>query len=261
MTPRLRILLAGLGLILAGNAIALIGVAYNRSGEPDAVAELSERELGKAFNRNRDNSGLSLRLRWRVESETGIESMMLGGRMSGTTHWLDRDKLAELGFDTTEPQQNDARRPLPLPRAAWIVLELDGSVAQSWLAMREANLTKAEAELAENPEDKTLDQAARQARSVLSREREASRLFAIDAGLDRDALRQRYPDGSQYLILRGQVRSMYDDKKFSGYITELNGSTLHVSLADHAAIERSGKYTVTVAFGKRAEPWIIEARE
>ena len=40
-----RPLWLGLGLILASNAIALAGVWYNRSGEPQAQLQLSEREI------------------------------------------------------------------------------------------------------------------------------------------------------------------------------------------------------------------------
>ena len=42
---RTHTLVAGLGLIALTNAVALLGVAWNRSGEPDATLQLSQREL------------------------------------------------------------------------------------------------------------------------------------------------------------------------------------------------------------------------
>ena len=48
---RRHTLIAGLGLILGVNAIVLGGVAYNRSGEPESLLQLSERELYTPFGR------------------------------------------------------------------------------------------------------------------------------------------------------------------------------------------------------------------
>ena len=44
-----KIFIAGLAIIIVTNIVALAGVAYNRSGEPDAVVELTERELGLPY--------------------------------------------------------------------------------------------------------------------------------------------------------------------------------------------------------------------
>jgi hypothetical protein len=262
VTGRRRILLAGLGLILAGNAVALIGVAYNRSGEPDAVVELSERELVAPFDfpAARENSGLTLILQWRTAG-----TLLPGGLAMpdvGETGWLDRAKLTELGFDITEPDENDARgtRP-PLPREAWIVFELDGPARQAALAAREAALAAARQLQADNPGKPEFEQRAEFAQHQLEEERDRnSRLFAIDAGRDRAELRRRYADRARYLVLSGEIRLGYSQSSVTGFISRLDVSTLHVPLAERAAIEPGGKYTVTVAFGKRAEPWIVEVK-
>ncbi|MFL6653087.1 MAG: DUF4824 family protein, partial [Sulfurifustaceae bacterium] len=47
---RKRTLLAGIALIAATNAVALVGVAYNRSGEPSSVLKLTERELALPYS-------------------------------------------------------------------------------------------------------------------------------------------------------------------------------------------------------------------
>ena len=92
-----RALWLGLGLILLSNAVALVGVWYNRSGEPLAQLQLSERELNVAADAlldGQENSVLRLRLSWRHAGE--------GSSLS----WLDTAKLHELGFD---PEQADLR--------------------------------------------------------------------------------------------------------------------------------------------------------
>jgi len=65
---RKHTLLAGLGLIALTNAIALSGVVYNRSGDPEATLRLTQRELRTPYRwyGNRENSGLALSLVWRV---------------------------------------------------------------------------------------------------------------------------------------------------------------------------------------------------
>jgi hypothetical protein len=71
-------------LVIVANLAALSGVWFNRTGQPDAVVTLTEREL-PLMPRGDDDSGVALKLTWR--SEDGGDS------------WLDRDKLDELGFD------------------------------------------------------------------------------------------------------------------------------------------------------------------
>ena len=56
-------------LVAAVNGAVLSGVAYNRSGPPEARIVLSERELPLAYRRHEENSGLALRLAWRTIGE------------------------------------------------------------------------------------------------------------------------------------------------------------------------------------------------
>jgi hypothetical protein len=102
-------------------------------------------------------------------------------------------------------------------------------------------------------------------------EREDSRLFVVDAGLDAAALRAAYPDPARYAIVRGQLRPALVGSghaaELSGYISELSIGEINVphafrevfepALRDLARGQRNGMaYEVTVAFGKRLEPWI-----
>jgi len=70
-------LISGLGLIALTNAVALVGVTYNRSGEPEAKLSLTQRELRTPYRwyGNRENSGLALSLIWRVLNPPKYKSM------------------------------------------------------------------------------------------------------------------------------------------------------------------------------------------
>lgn len=91
-----RELLLAVAVVLAANAWALIEVGLNRSGQPDAVVELTEREA-HLVRLGEENTGLALRLVW-----------------TGPADRLDRAKLEELGFKPVERQ---------LPKEAFVVLE------------------------------------------------------------------------------------------------------------------------------------------
>src|SRR4030067_1545641 len=97
-------LIAGSVLILLTNAVALVGAAYNRSGDPESRLHLSQRELQNyRWNEIRDNSGITLTLNWRVAREAPAQRNDYGVGYSagkwGTPTWLDKAKMSELGFD------------------------------------------------------------------------------------------------------------------------------------------------------------------
>lgn len=267
MTRHTRILIAGAALILAGNAAALIGVAYNRGGEPDAVIELSDRELTSpySYRSSEENSGLALHLTWR--SDRDVQSSFAGIASGGASPWLNKDKLAELGFDVSAPPQDPAaarRYEKALPRKAYVVLEFNGPAYQAAVQQRQTELSAAQTLLANNPGKIEFVERVKSAQTQLDNEQHNhSRLFAVDVGPDRVSLRSRYPDRAQYLILPGQVRLAVTDKELTGFITGLGVDTINVPLENRAAIAdgaRHAHYTVRLAFGKRAEPWILEAR-
>lgn len=271
MTRHKRILIMGAALILGGNAVALIGVAYNRSGTPDAQVELSERELVRPpyyAITDRENSGLALQIAWRLDygpQET------FGGHVfhSGGAPWLDRNKLAELGFELEaepSPEATITRRyDKALPREAYIVLEFDGPAYQAAVEDARAELAEAQRLAEENPEVKENTIRLRSALRRLDREEhESSRLFAVDAGPEPEALRASHPDRAHYIILPGQVRLGIDNQKYAGY-PSLTINTIHVPLAYRSAVigdekAKEPKYRVRLAVGKRAEPWIVDAQ-
>jgi hypothetical protein len=253
---RWHTLSVGLALIAVTNIVVLAGAAYNRSAEPTALLQISARELRApgSWGFESENSGLALGLAWRMASRQDDDYGFTGYGARAT--WLDQRKLAELGFDVSVPlDQPRAERHYEkqLPREVLVVMELNGPAYRG--ALRRA------AELAARPG------ATRADATRLDSEREKfSRLFLVDAGLDYDSLRARYPDKSAYAIVRGKVRlDPWSDKykaALNGYVSELSVSALNVPVELRAVLGRdTSGYTATVAFGQRLEPWFVAARK
>lgn len=269
---RRRTLFAGLALILAVNGIALSGVALNRSGEPESLVQLSERELQLPYGRwnSKENSGVELDLRWRVDAGHGMQDNYYAyASYGGTAAWLDETKMAALGFEVAQDgrtlrwknRQNRTKEVL-------LVLELDGAAYRQSLERARKKADDDEKLSAANPGNREFENRAKRAReSAESEAGENSRLFAVDAGLDAKVLRAKYPDKTRYLIARGQLRPQIvtRDKqdRLSGYISALSISRINVPVEFQHALkhdERKNKtapFEASVAYGQRLEPWIV----
>lgn len=284
---RARTLVAGLALILATNAVALVGVAYNRSDEPESTLTLTERELHLPYGwgLSQENSGISLALQWRVLGEQDDIPHVMGWRYAGfgnSPNWLDKAKLAALGFDIAEPE--DTQRAgmhygKLLPREVLLVLELDGPAYRAMLEDARKHLQKEEALLKANPGKKEFELRVKNAKQELYQEEQTySRLFVIDAGLDAASLRAKYPDRQRYAIMRGQIQPYLAEKnrkpKLAGYVSGLSVSGINVparyrgiftSVQKGAQTNEYGiaalPFEVSVAYGRRFEPWITEAKK
>ncbi len=275
MTPRRLTLIVGAGLILLANGVALTGVAYNRSGEPESRLTLSQRELSRpwAFYGNKENSGLSLSLNWRVA--TGERYPDYYSSHGGSPAWLDEKRIIDLGFDVARFKRNITRRNgdyAQLEHEVLVVLELAGPAWQQTLEPARQNLLSKESISQASPAVKELVQSEKQAREALAREEnENTRLFAIDAGMDMETLRTQYPDRSRYLILKGKLRlhAVVRDSNqvVTGFLSDLSASQINVPHALRAVFEgmpsqstvpaeKMPPFTATVAIGKRLEPWI-----
>ena len=283
---RTHTLVAGLALILTTNAVALVGVAYNRSGEPESTLKLTQRELhlpyGWGFGQ--ENSGITLTLQWRALA--GQDNSLRGLRRSYTgfgnaPDWLNKAKLAALGFDVSEPE--DTRRGRMhydklLPKEVLLVLELDGPAYRAALEDAQKYLQKEEALLKANAGKKEFEERAKNAKRELYQEEHIySRLFAIDAGVDLTSLRAKYSDRKRYAIARGQIQPHLvgnnHKTRLVGYISGLSVSQINVPPLYREIFEPLQKSTqtneygvavstfeVSVVFGKRLEPWITEAK-
>jgi hypothetical protein len=271
-----RLFLLGFALLLAANIIALLGVATNRSGKPEAVIELTERELRLPYKTNDENSGLALELKWRI-IEVSADGIYDYYSNWGAPAWFNAQKLAELGFtidESTCPGANSKREKVRLPKDAFIVLEYEGNAYREALQRAEESLKKAEAVLKARKKDKGLQDRFKEAKEQLDAERtSASRLFAIDAGLDAGKLRERYSEGSKFIIMRGIVRlacrSGKNKKEVVGYISDIRVDKINVPLRYRKIFDvvlaqdtserrerHSPRYKVEVAYGSRFEPWI-----
>ncbi len=278
---RVHTLVAGAALIVLTNAVALVGVAYNRSGNPDSILVLTQRELQMPYKwwRDRENSGIALSLLWRVHREE-IDDVDTGSWYpgGGAPGWLTKAKLGELGFDVSRSEDSDQGRrhyERQLPKEVFIVLELDGPAYAEARARAKRHADREDALRAANPDKKEFEQRSKEARDRLDREeRQYSRLFAVDTGLDAGALRSQYPDRAHYAVARGQVRPLLAGSpqapKLTGYVSQLSIDEINVplefrSVFDHALPDTAtggrspARFDATVAFGKRLEPWITAA--
>jgi hypothetical protein len=282
-------LLSAIALLVIVNVIVLAGVARNRSGAPDAVVELTERELPLGFyqgSMDKENSGISLRLDW---NEYPVFSKFLRRNNRGFRYdWFDQAKLEAVGFDCSMPL-TDAKAELHygkmLPKKAYAVLEYEGIAWDAWRERAQQDL----AEVVEKAEKGTITQKdLKEAQDDYEREMKTrSRLFAVDAGSDPDKLRQQYPDSKHFLIMPAQVRLIHnkfynndtkksEPPKLTGYITEILVNDIHVPKSMRAVIDaltnkvknppgsyysyginkQEPRYKVTLVYGKRYEPWV-----
>ncbi len=271
-----KILVAGLSIIILSNLVALGGVAYNRSGEAEALIELSEREIGLdyRYGLEQHSTSLSLSFNCRVENRQNDYSFA-NSHCSGQPHWLGKQKLIELGFnfEPYDQAKGYGYNGKDLPRDVYVVLEYDGDSHRRALAAREAELAREIALRDNNPGNKEFDERVSKAREKLvAEQRFNSRLFAIDAGLDKSELRKNYPQTDRYIIMKAAVRSAWhlenNNRVWSGRIDGLLIERINVPLAyrkQFAGIEsrryripdESPRFKVSVAFGKRNEPWLV----
>jgi hypothetical protein len=292
-------LAAGLGLLALVNALALGGVAWNR-GAQDSRLQLTQRELQLPYSylpADGEDPGLSLRLEWHSDV-TCRDVYSCNGYTEAD--WLDASKLASLGFDVTEPARDERTwEQRSQEREAILVLEFEGPAYVRYLQGLQSELRKAQEKAAHagEPGDPVAE-AARAARGAIEAvtasidasknevrsaaealnkgAREDSRLFAVDAGLDREALRRKYPDRSRYALVRGLIgyTPAWDDKRqflARGRVNRLLNEGIHLPrpLAQQLGIESYAAYNQDstrfsyegeVAFGRALEPWVLAVR-
>ena len=268
-------LLVGLALIAVTNAIALGGVAYNRSGEAESALTLTEREL-QVVNwswPDNHNSSIDLRLQWRVK-ETYSQDHDYG---HWSDDWLNEEQLRSLGFDTALPEQTYdgvARHRRDPSKAVFFALEYDGPAYQEALEQRRKRVEYLTELTARNAEDSSFEERLKVVRKALADEEgSASRLFIVDASLDQDALRTRYPDRTRYAILRGRLSTYVSGEVGKQRIAvgppELDIEQIRVphsyrTLAEplrdrtrYTHNEGPPRFSATLHVGRRLEPWIV----
>ncbi len=254
--------------ILLTNAVALGGVFWNRSGEGESRLILSQRELRLPYARfDRENSGLALALNWRVAAPPDKNNVYWEYSSGGTPEWLNKAKMESLGFDMSPTGKGNIRwNDRMLSRDVLLVLEQDGEAYRLALARARQHLDAEQTKLETMPESNEKKNRLKNVADRLAREeKESSRLFVIDAGLDLTLLRGKYPDRTRYAIVHGQVRPAWNsgqnDSIAGGYVSGVSIAGINVPHALRPLLaSQSGqeKFTAGVSFGQRLEPWITQ---
>ena len=262
-------LIAGSAIILLTNAVALGGAGYNRSGEPESQLQLTQRELQhSSWREGKDNSGMTLTLNWRIEQATqsDFDFGAYSGRW-GVPVWLDKAKMAELGFDVEKLAglaKYGRRYNEMQPAEVLLVLELNDQAYQHQLRRAGEYVEECKKLLSAAPTNAELMRKSKNAEDNFKHEQQSnSRLFVIDAGLDLQKLRAAYPDRAHYAIAHGLIRptmaQIRNETRIGGNIAELNAERINVPLNYRQVFSSSPSYDVMVAFGQRLEPWIVAA--
>jgi len=270
-----NLLLAAVLLVLVTNAVVLSGVAYNRAGQPVTSIDLTERELTvvQSYRSIDENSGTALSLQWQVPG--GGEPTVYPYAHGGSPEWLDAAKLSELGF-TPAQLKSDREEYLhkwrSLSREVVLVLEYDGEAYRQALLSAGKKVNQLRESLAESAADDKLAKKLEQYEKSLTRLKVAqTRLYVVDAGIDEQALTEKYAGGKQYLLLRGDIGLGWSDDAVTGRIEQVYVQEVHAPLpySQQLASLTKGKrfytykaepvpprYQVQLDIGNRLEPWI-----
>ena len=286
---------AGCVLIAATHAAILAPAAWNRRAPARAEITLTERELALPEGREDDRGAIMLDLtllhdlpgpvartaRWRHHEIAPI-----------VYPWLDRAKLAALGFRTAlDPNDPEAARyyARQVSRPVHLVLEYDGEAWARWLAGREAEVAETRRKVDAGAEDLAKLSDA-QALLDLDRARR-SRLVPVDADLDGDALTARYPNDGRHVVIEALIRPAIekhdgDPATLGGIVTGPVVRSIFVprelaqrlepfvsteSFKEMEMRERREamdgwpapivpRYNAALAIGRRFEPWLKDAR-
>lgn len=260
-------------LIIIVNVAVLTGVYANRGGDPEAEVVLTERELPLEFSTWNESSSMAMRLRWRVNypKAQGVYSSWV------SPEWFGETKLAELGFETDRYNPGvgkEASLPRPLPRRAYLVLEMDGAQYREVLTRVEQEERKARRKYELEPDNSRLQSLWEQNNANLEEERlSRSRLFVVDAGLDTVKLREKYPERDRYIIVKGVVRMFFwhgEQKKLAGQVERILNQKIHLPTEHHHLFEqldgyrvysssarKPPRYKAQIAYGSRLEPYLV----
>ena len=242
------------------NIVVLLGVNSNRNSSLTNSIILTERELELANNIYDENSGVSLRIRWRLLAE----DKMLSYYYIRQASWLDSKKLQALGFNTAKILKQK-KYAVAEEKEVFLVLELDGVSYQKALQQSKNNVIKVEKE---KNNTRSLENAKR---DLHVEQNSASRLFVLDADINYNTLREKYQNLKNHIIVKGIVKAHHEviKKEVYGYISRLSVSALHVDIDNRQTLKKltnlrlqdyntkeSPRYKVKVTYGDRYEPWI-----
>lgn len=246
--------------LIITNIMILSGVSSNRSSEPTSHTILTERELPISLGYfSKDNNGIFLIFKYRTY----------------TVNWLNEEKLKKLGFDT-EKYKNAKYQKSILSKEVFIVLENDGNAYQESLKRAEERVMQKQLLYNEDINNKYHKNNYENAKRLLSSEQHTnSRLFAIDAGLSYEKLRQKYDNIEKYIIVRGvmqpyyvpgvgayikklSIQKIHIPLKYSTFLRELSDKIKNeAAIYSYIKLNRNPEYKVELKYGKRYEPWVV----
>lgn len=247
----------GLGFILISNLSILGMVFWNRSAEPESMLTLSERELYQSHTGEEDSS---VKL-----------SLVISHHFPTRAH-IAPEKLSELGLDWPEKNSKPPHKAVHhTEKPVLVVLELDGPAYQQTVTARRKTLSDIQQKIEEQENldpDESPKNALSRAQEALKSVLEGSRLYIVDIGTDKQALRNRYPDRRKYAIVRTMIDPVYsyydkeskkfiDSSKASAYINNPNISViLPLQWHPQETFDHKTHFETDIAFGQRLEPWI-----
>jgi len=260
-------LILGLTVIMISNVIALVGVSINRSEAPVQTIVLTERELPMQ-PRDKEDSSIRLRLAWKRSVYQFFP------RVAPYDFPFDRTKLQELGFDCTAATDKDPGYRQPLQREVYVALEYEGKSWEQW----QKSLPAEPGISGPQAPSSSSNGPTRPFESTDGTNRQGTRLFVVDASHNREALRQKYPDQSRYMIVRGLVAAVLEGGpdprtnaarpyQWGGFVSEILPPEIHVplpysqELAGHP-VQSGGtpRYSVTLHYGQKLEPWVVTVK-
>ena len=268
-------------LVVASNLGAWGFATLNRSGEPEAVVELTEREL-RLPAKQADNTALMLSLVFERPRPAGPL------RPLREVGWFDRAKLQSIGFDCSTPvtPENASRYIMP-PRTTYAVLEYEGEAWRRQMAepLPEAaqpptqgvtSEKSAAAEAGGTAGAQPPEASTRRGQDRLLQ----SHLVVIDVGNDPARLRQQYPDRRRVTIVEAMAELQFVNNPgqtpfLAGRVMsvlpgEINVPREWLTLLEGLQTERKvttwppplhdPRYRVTVKWGRNLEPWIADVQ-
>jgi hypothetical protein len=267
-------LLVAAAVVVASTLTTLVLVALNRMGEPEAVLELTEREL-RLPARQVENTALVLSLAWDRPRDTPRQPVSQPGL-------FDRARLESIGFDCRLPvTRANARhyRMMP-PRTTYAALEYEGD---AWRARMAEPLPPPEdpPTVRERPVVPPESAAQTEQDPETSRLREPH-LVVVDVGNDPARLRARYPNRRRVVVVPATVSLMFVQAGsggtppfLTGMVTQILPDEINVPREHRAILERlqaeqstnpwtllphEPRYCVTVKWGRRLQPWIADVQ-
>lgn len=272
-----KLLIITTAFLVLTNIIVLAGVASNRSGEPIASLKLTERELSLPYYNSsisKENSGLALKLNWNIAPPEPLGSTYSRYNLKnyGTPNWLTKQKIKELGIDienkVADLKKQSSRYQKLASKDVIIVLEHNGEAFQKIINKAEKDIQHYRNSAKVNKDDEALQKKLKRHEDSLTKLKTTeSRLIAIDAGRSLETLKQKYTDSSKYLMLRGEIKLTWSNKKLKARIKQLFVSSVHVplpyskALSEMASDRKKGggekvEYEVELVVGKRLEFWV-----